>query len=92
MTEDGNSWAAPYEDAMQAAAAKVAPARRRLTDHQAEQIVTEEFSAGNRHLSVHSEQHCSQFAASVLALPPPIPRPTRRLDVGMAKGRRTRGS
>ena len=30
---------------MQAAAARVAPARRRLIDHQAEQIVTEEFSA-----------------------------------------------
>jgi hypothetical protein len=45
MTEGRNNWATPYEDAMRAAAARVAPARRRLTDHQAEQIVTEEFSA-----------------------------------------------
>ena len=45
MTEGRDSWTAPYEGAMHAAAVRIGPARRRLSDHQAEQIVAEEFLA-----------------------------------------------
>lgn len=45
MTESRYNRFAPYEQAMEAAAARIRPARRRLTDRQAEQIVAAEFSA-----------------------------------------------
>ena len=45
MTEGRDSWTAPYEGAMHAAGVRIGPARRRLSDHQAEQIVAEEFLA-----------------------------------------------
>ena len=43
--EGDDNWVAPYQQAMEAAARRVRPARRRLTDDQAEQIVTDEFSS-----------------------------------------------
>jgi hypothetical protein len=43
VTEADDGWSA-LQDAMQAAAARIGPARRRLSDLQAEQIVVEEFS------------------------------------------------
>ena len=43
--ESDGDWFAPYEQAMNAAAHRIRPARRRLTDDQAERIVTEEFSS-----------------------------------------------
>lgn len=45
MTQSGDDRFAPNEQAMRAAAARIRPARRRLTDQQAERIVTDEFSA-----------------------------------------------
>lgn len=44
VTEADDGWAV-LQDAMQAAAARIRPARRRLSDQQAETIVIEEFSA-----------------------------------------------
>lgn len=43
--EDVDDQFAPYEQAMNAAAKRISPARRRLTDAQGEQIVNEEFSS-----------------------------------------------
>jgi hypothetical protein len=43
--EADENWFVPYEGAMNAAAHRIRPARRRLTDDQAAQIVIDEFSS-----------------------------------------------
>lgn len=85
MADSGSNRFAPYEEAMKAAATRIRPARRRLTDHQAERIVADEFSARGIDIAVPA---ATGIARNLLHPFWPFFHPIRARQEGWTWGRR----